>query len=29
VCMGKALWIGDAEKALEAAKTKRAVVFTK
>jgi Fe-S-cluster-containing dehydrogenase component len=29
VCMGKALWIGDADKAFEAAKSKRAVVFTK
>lgn len=29
VCMGKALFIGDPEKALEIAKTKRAVVFTK
>jgi Fe-S-cluster-containing hydrogenase component 2 len=29
VCMGKALWIGDPEKAFEMAKKRRAVVFTK
>ena len=29
VCMGKALWIVDAEKAFEYAKSHRAVVFTK
>jgi hypothetical protein len=29
VCMGKALWIGDPDKALEMAKNRRAVVFTK
>ena len=29
VCMGKALWVGDPEKALLLAKDKRAVVFTK
>lgn len=29
VCMGKALWIGDPDKALELAKEKRAVVYTK
>jgi len=29
VCMGKALWIGDPDKALEIAKSRRAVVFTK
>lgn len=28
VCMGKALWIGNPEQALQMAKTKRAVVFT-
>jgi Fe-S-cluster-containing dehydrogenase component len=28
VCMGKALWVGDPEKALLSAKNKRAVVFT-
>jgi len=29
VCMGKALWIGDADKALEKAKNCRAVIYTK
>jgi Fe-S-cluster-containing dehydrogenase component len=29
VCMGKALWIGDVNQALNVAKNKRAVVFTK
>ena len=29
VCMGKALWIGDQATALEIAKQKRAVVFTR
>lgn len=29
VCMGKALWVGDPEKALRMAADKRAVVYTK
>ena len=29
VCMGKALWVGDPEKALRMAAGKRAVVYTK